>query len=239
MKIRLLDSAPAPTPAGGLVDLVEAPLGDAARARLDDASVGMRGDAAWRVRKAAELRDLVALEERAPRLKILELDARTDLLVRLRLAAPVPVADDPAFLGLEGFLDQVDARRPREAKHRVVDGAVVTIHYPASVLTQPLPGIGVAHVAEPGHVWHPNISHDGLGKVCLGGSVVRGTPVREVVLMVYAALTLQAGSFDPVRDLGGVLNGRAVAYWARRPAERPLTRDPILAPVRPWRGEIQ
>ena len=211
----------------GLAELDEAPLSDAARQKLERALSGLRGDPAWRTRKSMELRDLFALEERAERLEVIEVDARTELVVKVRLFVPVPVMR---------MADVRKARTERRASeespesHRVRNGAVVGVRYPPEILRAPLAGYGSVTVEEPREVWHPNVSFDRKGRVCLGTSIRRGTPLREIVLQVYAALALQALTLEH-GDPAGVMNAGAVRYWRKHRDQLPLTRASLLDPL--------
>ena len=65
----------------------------------------------------------------------------------------------------------------------------------------------MVQVLEPRHVHHPNVGtdeafgHSGPGPfasqpLCLGIRIPRGLPLREALLMSYAALTLQSVQVD-------------------------------------------
>ena len=64
-------------------------------------------------------------------------------------------------------------------------------------------------------------------RLCLGARIPRGLPLREVLLMSHAALTLQSIQVDE-RDAAGVLNFPAAKFWQQRPERMPLSRVPFL-----------
>ena len=80
----------------------------------------------------------------------------------------------------------------------------------------------------PLHAWHPNIGPSASGqRVCLGPTLFAGIRLREILFLVYRALTLQTVQFDAF-DSAGVMNGAAADWWQRNAARIPLTTESFL-----------
>lgn len=206
--------------AAGLTDLAHHELSEANARRLADCCAGALGPAGWQRRKREELHGLLALEERAERLVVRQVDLRTDLQVIVELRdTPVPVRPpDGRVVGL-------------------VRGALLAIRYPEALLVGPVPGTLPVRILAPRAVFHSNVAYGGPAPpLCIGASVPRGTPLREIVLISYGALTLQTVSLDQL-DPAGVLNAAAAAFYQAHADQLPLTRAPFLAPITPVEGE--
>jgi hypothetical protein len=199
-------------PPPSLADIPTLPLSPANQEILDSLAEDMLGTAAWRRRKLAEARGLIALSQIAPRLVIRALDLRTDLL------AMVDLLDTP-----------VACLTPGANEIHRAQGAQLAIVYPEEILVKPIAGTRSIRVLAPKYPYHSNIGPypEPVPALCLGASVPRGFPVREMVLSCYAALTLQAVSLDNL-DPAGVLNADASRYWQRNAASIPLTTEPFL-----------
>lgn len=169
----------------------------------------LQGDAVWRARKRAELRDLLALEQLAERMTIVALDASTELLAHVRLAMPVPCQGRDGELVVRTEVD-------------------LALRYPSSLLRQPLPGHALVRLLRPQGIVHPNVQSGNGQRLCLGANVPRGYPAREAVLACYAALSLQAIGLDPA-DPAGIMNTAAIEFWSERLERIPLTREPFLS----------
>lgn len=213
------DSAASSTLPGrplGLGDLADLPLSVVNQRTLDRCAEDIvAGSAAWRERKLAEARDLLALSQIAPRLQVRHLDLRTELLALVELRdMPVPTwAPDSPELKIE-------------------HGTLLAIHYPEDLLIRPIPGTVPIRILEPRFVYHSNVGPFGsrAPSLCLGANVPRGFPLREMVLASYAALTLQAISLDNM-DPAGVLHAKAAVWWQANSKRIPLTSEPFLG----WR----
>ena len=201
-----------PTP--GLSDLASVPLTSGHGRALRELASASQGSPAWRARMRSEGRDLFALSQIAERMTLIALDLRVALRAIVRLAVTVPCL-------------------PPGADELVVVGeADLVLSYPEDILRGPLPGYALVQIAAPLHVIHPNVGWSGGGSqpLCMGSRVPRGLPVREAVLASYAALTLQAITFD-MTDPAGVMNAEAVRFWQARADRIPLSREPFLGPV--------
>jgi len=196
----------------GLHELTDLPLDEASKRALAPLLEDMQGRPAWRMRKYNEAHGLVALSSIAPRLRILDLDLRTELkaLVELR-DTPVP------------------CMAPGASDIHIESRALLAIEYPEEILYKPIPGTRPIRLLAPRHVWHSNVGPAGVPApaLCLGASIARGFPLREMVLCCYAALTLQAISLDHM-DPAGVLNGEAARWWQANAGRIPLTTEPFL-----------
>src|SRR5437870_3831889 len=94
---------------------------------LDTAAAAAGGPAAWRARKRAEARDLLALSQIAGRLVVQGLDLSEALRILLHLNVPVPCLD-------------------AERRFTVAPLAVLGLTYPHEALRQQLPGYAFLQV---------------------------------------------------------------------------------------------
>ena len=199
----------------GLHELYRADLAPSVQARFERIMEPAVGSPTWLARKTAEVRELLALAQIAPRLRVQRLDARWDLLAEVRLDAVLPTRAGP---GEPVVLEKK---------------AVLVILYPERVLYSAVPGHALVQIRSPRGVFLPNASAGaGSQHVCLGLKLPVAIPLREIVLRTYAALTLQAVMLDP-RDAAGVLNRQAAAYWLANRDRMPLSSAPFLAAVDP------
>jgi hypothetical protein len=215
-------TTPAPSPSQnqsgplGLSDLKRLPLDAENQRALDQRLNDMLGSRAWCLRKRAEAHGLMALSQIAPRLIIRHLDLRTDIVALLELRdTPVPCMS------------------PGAPDIHIVYGALTAIEYPADILIKPLPGTRPVRLIQPTNAWHSNIGPPDVqpAAICLGHNVPRGLPLTEMVLLSYAALTLQAVSLD-YQDSAGVLNPEAAIWWQSNAHRAPLTTASFLDPLR-------
>jgi len=168
------------------------------------------GSAAWRSRKTAEGHDLLALGQISNRFEILFLDLREDIRVHLVMRVPVPCLPDPT-----GPL-------------HIEPAAELGLVYGREHVVEPQPGYSVVCLLNPLHAWHPNIGPSESGqRICLGPTLFAGIRLREILFLVYRALTLQTVQFD-VFDSAGVMNGAAADWWQRNAARIPLTSESFL-----------
>jgi hypothetical protein len=203
----------------GLSDLDRVPLPPRQEESLRRLRESSLGPPLWKARKGCEVRDLLALEQIAQRMTVLEINCTTELRALIRLRAAVPCM--PA-----GERDLV-----------VEDEVDLALFYPEAILRGPLPGFALIEILSPREVHHANVSAGRLGqRLCLGVNVPRGYPLREAVLATYAALTMQSVMVDEL-DPGGVMNEKAARWWQANPHRIPLTTAPFLAPVRTRGGQ--
>src|SRR5262245_22184495 len=114
-------ATPPTTPDRGLVGLPDVVLTPENQRLLDEARATGGGSAAWRGRKAAEARELLALGQLASRLTVQRLDLSESLRALLVLRVAVPCR-------LEG-----------EGNLVVLDTAVLGLTYPQEALRERLP----------------------------------------------------------------------------------------------------
>jgi hypothetical protein len=105
----------------------------------------------------------------------------------------------------------------------------VGIVYREAALVTPQPGYSFGQILAPHPVWHPNVSWDMNQVLCLGPSMPAGIPLREIVLMVYGALSMLSVQLDPANS-AGVLNPAAADWFQRNPGLIPLSREPFVRP---------
>jgi len=205
------EGSPLP-PRAGLSVLPEVTLSEQNQRMLDGAVQAAGGDAAWRARKRAEARDLLALSQIAPpgRLTVQMIDLRESL--RSLLLMRVPVACRP------------DAQNALRVAHHALLGLV----YPREVLRECLPGPSFVQILEPRGAWHPNVGPVEQ-PLCLGVVLPCNIPVRELVLMSYNALAMITRQVDEW-DEAGVFNVEAARWWAANLQRLPLSKTPFLEP---------
>lgn len=172
----------------------------------------------WRRRMEHELRRLLALVLIAPRLRVLALELRTSLKALLELRTPVPCLP-PRDDGAPG------------GELVVGDRVTLAVQYPERILYQPIPGTEPVDILSPPWIHHPNVAPGAapVHPLCLGPNVPRNTPLVELVIASYAALTLQSvtiGEDDPA----GVMNREAALWWQSRRDLIPLSTIPFLGP---------
>jgi hypothetical protein len=177
---------------------------------LSTALAGNGGDTAWRGRKRAEARDLLALGQIAPpgRLTVQMLDLRQNLRAMLLMRVPVPCRPDA------------------DNKLQVADWALLGLVYPREVLRESLPGPSFVQILQPQNVWHANVA-PGEQILCLGDRLPCNIPAREIVLMTYGALAMTTWQVNET-DEAGVLNHEAARWWAENLSLVPLSRTPFL-----------
>ncbi len=182
----------------------------ASRQRLLEAAARLcGGPAVWRHRKLAEARELLALSEIASRLTVESLDLREVLRALVSLRVPVACLPDG-----QGTL-------------RIHPKAILGLYYPEVALRTPLPGFSFVQILYPTGVWHANVSSKADQMLCLGAQLPTGIPLKEIVLMAYGALSMQAVMIDE-RDTAGVLNLEAARWWQQNIHRVPLSREPFV-----------
>jgi hypothetical protein len=203
----------------GLSDLERVPLLPQQEERIRRLRESSLGPPPWRARKECEVRDLLALEQIAPRMTVLGMDWSTELRALVRLRAPAPCM-------------------PAGARDLVVASHVdLALFYPEEILRGPLPGFAIVEILSPREVFHANVSSGRPAqRLCLGVNVPRGYPLREAVLASYAALSMQSVMVDEL-DPGGVMNSEAARWWQVNAGRIPLSKAPFLAPVGSGEGE--
>jgi len=177
---------------------------------LDQASRANGGDAAWRARKLAEARDLLALAQIAPpgRLEVQMVDLRERLRALLLLRVPVPCRPDANNV------------------LRVADHALIALVYPREVLCRCLPGPSFVQILDPQEVWHANVAV-GEQPLCLGAVLPSNVPAVELVLMTYDALGMRIRQVNEA-DEAGVFNVQAARWWAANLHRAPLPKSWFL-----------
>src|SRR5262249_15017912 len=133
---------------------------------------------AWRTRKRAEARELVALAEIAPpaRMRIDYLDLADELRLGCRLGVPAAVR------GADGTV-------------RVTSGATIGLIVPEQSLTEQ--SRGFVEILDPPAMFHPAVAAlPPLPQALCLGAVQAGTRATEVVLIAYSALAMQNLQLD-------------------------------------------
>ena len=195
----------------GLDNLHQVKLVDPYRRLLEQAEHAARGSAVWRLRKQAELREILCLAQIAPyRLHIQAIEFGAEPL-SLTIALHVPV---PLRPGTDGVLPRADA-------------ALIQLHYPMEICRQPVHGVAFAAIVAPSNVFHPNVRPEKPQVLCLGTVLPRGMPLREIIVLSYLSLSLQSVTMSE-KDVAGVMNLPAARYYQANMSVVPLTREPFL-----------
>ena len=171
---------------------------------LDLATATNGGDPAWRLRKVAEARDLLALSQIAPagRLQVQAIDLREHLRAVAVLGVPVPCRPDAHNV------------------LRVARRALIGMVYPRDVLLRCLPGPSFVQILDPPDVWHANVA-PGDQPLCLGVALPCNVPLLELVLMTYDALGMKTRQVNEA-DEAGVFNVAAARWSAANLHRAPL-----------------
>ena len=192
-----------------LATLDQVVLSDSRQRLYEEAVKDCSGSVAWRKRKQAEARDVLALSQIASRFEVSFLDLRESLRAVAVLHAPVPMSPDG------------------QGKLRIAPLALLGIIYPEEATRRPLPGVGSVQLLQPVGIFHPNAHGQNPQVLCLGGTLPVSIQLKEIVLMSYALLTLQTVMLDE-GDPAGVMNAEAARYFQERMNLVPLTREPFL-----------
>ena len=120
----------------------------------------------------------------------------------------------------------------------VADRALLRVNYEEEALRSALPGYAFVLVLSPTDLWLPNAGTPaGFPEslripqaLCLGPSIAPGTPVTELLLRTYSALTMQSVQLDP-HAAEGVLNPGAARWWQDNTSRFPLCRQGLLEAV--------
>lgn len=198
------------SPGKGLSGLDGVPLGYNRERMLDAAIAGSSGPAPWRMRKIAEARELLALSRIAPdRLTIEQLDLSVELRAVVLLKVPVPT------------------RRPGDDEIVLADSALLGLQYRQEALLTPQPGASFVQILQPQGVFHPQVPPSAPQALCLAPVLTPGIPARELVLLSYAAISMQHFQIN-AGDPAGVFNVEAAEWYQANPALIPTTTDPFL-----------
>jgi hypothetical protein len=198
------------TPKGGLRSLEQVELFSKPQKMLDKAVLNCFGSAPWRYRKQAEARDLFALGQISGRMEVKEIDIREALRAILLLEVPVP-----QIPGQNGQL-------------QIANQVIIGLKYREEAIGQPQPGYSFVQILAPRNIWHANVGPVEHGQpLCLASSLPASIPVKEIVLMVYGALSMQTVMIDE-RDSAGVMNPDAARWWQLNLDKMPLTQEPFI-----------
>jgi hypothetical protein len=199
-----------PPPSSGLSGLEGVPLGFKLERLLDAALAGSGGSPAWRHRKSVESRELLALSRLAPhRMSVEQLDLSESLRAVIHLRAPVPT------------------RQPGSDEVVIRPGALLGLQVRQGALLTPQPGASFIQILRPEGVFLAQVPTDPPHVLCLAPVLPAGVHCKEMILMSYAALTLQNFQIDAAHP-AGVFNIEAARWWQENASRIPLTREPFL-----------
>jgi hypothetical protein len=197
-------------PGKGLAGLDGVPLGYGLQRVLDSAVAGSGGSPAWRSRKSAEAQGLLALSRLAPkRISVEQLDLSESLRAVIHMRAAVPT------------------RRPGSAELVIASGALLGLQYRQAAVLAPQPGASFIQILEPEGVFLAQVPAAPPWCLCLAPVLPAGIQCSELILMSYAALTLQTFQID-VRDPAGIFNAQAARWWQDNASRIPLSREPFM-----------
>lgn len=207
----LKDVHRAPQPAGnGLSGLAGVPLTFEIEQSLSAAVAGSGGSPEWQQRKEVECRELLALSRLAPhRLRVDQLDLGDALRAIVSLRAPIPT------------------RRPGSDELVIAPVVLLGLRYRREALLTPQPGASFIQILDPQHVFLAQVPAEPPYCLCLAPTLPAGIPCAELILMAFAALTLQNFQIDHT-DAAGVYNSDAAIWWQANASRIPLTRDAFL-----------
>ncbi len=195
-----------------LSNLSKLALDERHQALFDAALATNAGSRVHRSRKKFETYDLLALSQLSGRMRIRAIDLSVDLRCMFDLVTPVPTKPGDDLV--------------------ICKWARLGLVYPESAVRAPKPGYSFMHILTPERVWLPNVSSDektGVQALCLGAVLPAGVLVRELILMSYAALSMQTVQLDAL-DAAGVMNGDAAQWWKLNQDRIPLSRESFLTP---------
>ena len=183
------------------------------RIMLNQAFKKNGGSKAWQTWKVTQVEEVVQdLVNRSPRMEMVNIQLEGDLSLIYRIQMPVPLVPKGRLLDLSGV-------------------AVFHLTYRENWRWESPPGWAPLGIFSRRPVWHPNVSLDLRGVLCLG-ALPPSTRLKEIVLLGYYALTLQETVLDEL-DPNGVLNSEACDYYRSHPEYIPLCREGLLEP---WSG---
>jgi len=200
-------------PARSLSTLHEVELSAHYRAIYERVAPGANGPEPWRRRKLGAAHEFLALAQEGGRMDIQFLDLTGPFRSVFQLLGPVPCRRG----GVGALVIQPAAR--------------LGFTYRQEAMTTSQPGYSFFEVLSPRDVHHPNIAPGhvppGAQILCLGPSLPAGIKVVDLVLMAYAAITLQSVQFSLV-DPAGLLNPSAALFLQTSNTPIPLTREPFV-----------
>ena len=183
------------------------------RIMLSEALDRNGGSKPWRAWKASQAEEVIDdLINRSPRMEMVSIQLEGDVSLIYRVRMPIPLVPKGHLLDLSGV-------------------AVFHLTYRESWRWENPPGWGPLGIFSRRPVWHPNVSLDHRGVLCLG-ALPPSTRLKEIVLLGYYALTLQETVLDEL-DPVGVLNPEACDYYRSHPEYIPLCTEGLLEP---WNG---
>jgi hypothetical protein len=204
-----------PPPVLCLSALHDVPLNAAHHAIYARVAPGAAGPEPWRRRQLAAAHELLALAQVSGRIGVQFLELGAVLRAVFLLRVPVP------------------CRRAGLGPLVIEPVAQLGFSYRQDAVVAPQPGYSFFEVLSPRDVFHPNIASSqtppGAQVLCLGPSLPAGIKVVDLVLLAYAAISLQSVQFS-LADSAGLLNPAAAVFLQTSTTPIPLTRDPFVMP---------
>ena len=128
-------------PHGGLTALNKVTLSDRNQKILEKALSSCGGATAWKKRKQAEARDLLALAQVSGRMSVKEIDISATLRAVVYLEVPVPQLIDG------------------QGELKIAEGAIIGLMYREEAVVLPQSGFSYIQILSPNHIWHANVSN--------------------------------------------------------------------------------
>jgi hypothetical protein len=202
-----------PKPMHSLSALHEVELDAPQRAIYERVAPGALGPEPWKRRQLAAAHDVLALAQVSGRMVIQFLELGAALRAVFLLRVPVP------------------CRRGGAGPLVIEPVAQLGFTYRQEAVAIAQPGYSFFEILAPRDVHHPNIASSqvppGAQVLCLGPSLPAGVKVVDLVLMAYAAISLQSVQFS-LTDSAGLLNPAAAIFLQTSNTPIPLTRAPFV-----------
>ena len=196
----------------GLSNLTDVELDEFHLGLYENAVENCPGTGHYQKRMLAEYREALAMGQTSGKIKPLGVTFEGVFQLQFILQTPVPTKDE-------------------EGEMKILDWAHVHLAYPENAVFQPSKGTDFVRIMIPPNIFHPNVSHSIPGlpiqALCLGTTIPAGIRVRELILMIYGALSLQSVQMD-IFDPAGLLNPEAAEWWQINRERIPLTREPFF-----------
>jgi len=200
-------------PVRSLSALQEVELSAPYRALYERVASAAAGPEPWRRRKLGAAHEFLASAQVSGRIMVQYLDLSAAFRSVFLLRVPVP------------------CRRGGVGPLVIEPVAQLGFTYRPEAMTTAQPGYSFFEVLSPREVHHPNIAPSnvppGAQVLCLGPSLPAGTKVVDLVLMAYAAISLQSVQFS-LTDPAGLLNPSAAIFLQTSNTPIPLTREPFV-----------
>lgn len=165
----------------------------------------------WRARKRSEVEAVFALGTKSQRFVVVAIDVENEVRLLILMNTPVAVVADPT-------LPEV----------KIADHALLGLTYPEGAIVADQPGMRFVEIIEPAGVFHPSVKFGRPQSLCLGASIRAGTPITELLISTFGALSLNVSiELDEQHNSALTANVEAAKFWQRQTDQLPLTHEPF------------